>query len=104
MTTKPVGERDEAQTEIGRCILKLPAGERGGVEGGLNLGKGISRLRDRAEAAEADNAKLRQIISECAAALPNGAGIAPTASLDFMKMLPGEIASVCANLTTGATK
>jgi hypothetical protein len=42
----------------------------------------IASLREEQDA-------LRQIISECATA--TGAGIVPTASLGFMRLLPGEI-------------
>lgn len=50
------------------------------------------------ESLSAENVALRKIISECASALPNGAIVGPEASLDFMKMLPGEISAVCATL------
>jgi hypothetical protein len=51
---------------------------------------------------QAENERLRQIISDCAAALPNGAGIAPQCSIDFMALLPGEIAACCARLARRA--
>lgn len=53
-------ERDEAQEQITRCILKLPAGQRGGDDGGLDLGKGIARLVDRTKAAEARVTELER--------------------------------------------
>lgn len=40
----------------------------------------------------AENQSLRKIISDCAAALPNGAFISPEASVEFMANLPREIA------------
>ena len=40
---------------------------------------------------EEENRRLRDIVSECAAALPNGAYCAPTCSLEFMAMVPNEI-------------
>lgn len=39
---------------------------------------------------EAENAKLRQIISECATAC--GAAVSVECSIEFMALLPGEIA------------
>lgn len=42
--------------------------------------------------------KLRQIISDCASALPNGAHIDPACSLEFMQSLPNEIALVVTSL------
>lgn len=47
---------------------------------------------------EAENRWLRQIVSDCAAALPNGAMIAPECSLDFMAKLPGEITACFARM------
>lgn len=46
--------------------------------------------RGVAEAA-AENAALRQIISDAAAAIGNGAFIASTCSIEFMSGLPNEI-------------
>ena len=43
------------------------------------------------ERLEANEKELRRIISECAAALPNGAFISPEASIEFMANLPTEI-------------
>lgn len=40
-------------------------------------------------AVEAENAKLRQIISECATAC--GAAVSVECSIEFMQLLPGEI-------------
>lgn len=45
----------------------------------------------------AENARLRQIISECAAALGNGSGISPECSVEFMGHLPEEIRAVIAS-------
>ncbi|WP_426229328.1 hypothetical protein [Pararhizobium sp. DWP3-4] len=50
-----------------------------------------------------ENAALRKIISDAAAALPNGAYIHPQASVGFMEGLPKEIAMVCADLKTAAS-
>jgi hypothetical protein len=38
-----------------------------------------------------ENDRLRQIISDCATALGNGAAMLPTATVDFMGCLPDEI-------------
>lgn len=55
----------------------------------------------RAESAEAqvlrlteENEALRNVVSECAESLMNGAAISTEASLDFMKLLPTEIQMV----------
>lgn len=48
-----------------------------------------------------ENKRLRQIISGCAAALPNGAVCSPECSLDFMQHLPGEIAACYTRLRAG---
>jgi hypothetical protein len=45
-----------------------------------------------------ENEKLRSIVSECAAALTNGAYCAPSASVEFMAKVPNEIRLVCAGL------
>lgn len=45
-----------------------------------------------------DTAKLRQIIADCAAALPNGAHIDPSCSIEFMQGLPKEIMLVIGSL------
>lgn len=45
-------------------------------------------------AAEQRVQKLEEIIRQCAAALPNGAFIAPGASIEFMEKLPAEIRMV----------
>lgn len=42
--------------------------------------------------------KLRQVVSDCAAALPNGAHIEPSCSIEFMQGLPKEIALVVGGL------
>jgi len=58
-----------------------------------------SALREAAAriiAVEAERDKLRQIISDCAKALTNGAFIAPSASVEFMALLPSEIAAAWA--------
>lgn len=47
---------------------------------------------DKADRLKAENEALRQIVSECATAC--GAGCSPECTLDFMSMLPDEIASV----------
>lgn len=89
------------ETSSGNCVLPLFT---------LSQLQAVERERDEAWAARNENAKLkgqrdaalagitalRKIVSECAAALPNGAFISPDASLEFMAKLPAEIASVCA--------
>jgi hypothetical protein len=74
------------------------------------IDKELSARLERAEAAEArvkeleeERDALRKVISECASALPNGAFISPKASVEFMAMLPAEIASVCTALSTGGS-
>lgn len=42
---------------------------------------------------ERENKALRGIISDCSAALGNGSGCAPEASLEFMSLLPSGIAA-----------
>lgn len=54
---------------------------------------------DRFRASQAEIERLRNIVSQCADALGNGAYIAPSASLEFMEKLPGEIQSVVAALS-----
>lgn len=73
----------------------------------LTMQQSAATLLARAEAAEqqvqkltAENERMREIVSKCAAALPNGAHINPKASLDFMAKLPAEIRSVCSALET----
>lgn len=62
----------------------------------------LQPMQARAEAAERERDTLRAVVSECASALPNGAFVSPQASLEFMAMLPAEIASVCTALKGGA--
>lgn len=57
-----------------------------------------SRGRECAMEAADEIEKLRKIISDSAAALPNGAFIHPEASVGFMEGLPKEIELVCSNL------
>jgi hypothetical protein len=47
---------------------------------------------------EVENKRLRQIISDCASALPNGAFISPECSVAFMERLPVEIRACFARL------
>jgi hypothetical protein len=49
-------------------------------------------------AAKEENDRLRMIISRCAAALPNGASIAPGCTVEFMEHLPDEISACFARL------
>lgn len=67
----------------------------------LALAAILSRLslREGDVALRAENEKLRQIICDCAWALPNGSAVAPSCSLDFMAQLPDEIRAVCARLS-----
>lgn len=50
-----------------------------------------ARLTARAEAAEAEASTLRQILSECASAIGNGAFAEPRCSLEFLAHIPEEI-------------
>lgn len=50
-----------------------------------------------------ENEALRAIISECASALGNGTGIAPSCSVTFMSYLPAEIRAVVLQLRLGIT-
>lgn len=43
--------------------------------------------------AEAANVRLRQVVVDSAAAIGNGAGLSPESSLDFIEILPSEIAA-----------
>lgn len=45
-----------------------------------------------------ENTRLRNVISKVCAALPNGAYCSPTASIEFMEYVPGEVTSVIASL------
>ncbi len=60
---------------------------------------GASTLASAIEALVAERGKARRIIAACASALPNGAYVSETASLEFMANLPGEITSVCNRLS-----
>lgn len=46
-----------------------------------------------------ENRRLREVISQCADALPNGAFISPKATADFMEKLPEEIRLVFGKLS-----
>lgn len=61
-------------------------------------GADCGKLAERFESLSADNARLRQIVSDSAAALPNGAFISTETTVDFMARLPDEIRTVCARL------
>ena len=50
----------------------------------------------------AENAKCRAIISECAAALGNGAVVSPECTVDFMAHVPNEIRLYVAKLKEAA--
>jgi hypothetical protein len=59
----------------------------------------IERLRTTIEhqaaslaAKNAEIARLRAVVSDCAEAIGNGAGVAPSSSIEFIELLPGEIA------------
>lgn len=56
--------------------------------------------RDKAADLATTNAVLRQIISDAAQAIGNGAFIAPTCSIEFMSGLPKEIRLHIASITT----
>lgn len=47
-------------------------------------------------ALQEENGRLRKVVSECAAGLPNGAFVVPEATIEFMELLPGEIHAVSA--------
>lgn len=66
----------------------------------LSLRNLVPEAAARIIAVEAERDKLRQIISDCAKALTNGAFIAPSASVEFMALLPSEIAAATANFLT----
>lgn len=55
-----------------------------------------SRTEEEIQSILDENARLRQIICDCAAALGNGAMILPQASIEFMELLPREISLVIA--------
>lgn len=59
------------------------------------------RWREEVERLKAENEALRQIVSECATAC--GAGCSPECTLEFMAMLPDEIASVVGKRARNAT-
>jgi len=61
-------------------------------------GHRASRILSTIEAGPGEALRLREIISECAAALGNGAAIAPSCSLEFMANLPEEIRLVVSRL------
>ena len=54
----------------------------------------IERQAADIAAKDAEVARLRQIVSECGAAIGNGTVCAPAARLDFMACIPAEIAAV----------
>jgi hypothetical protein len=61
-----------------------------------DIGLAIEQLTASAtalEAKDAEIARLRTILCECATAIGNGAVMSPTCSLEFMQHLPAEIAA-----------
>ncbi len=89
--TRIAAERDEAvavRADRNQTIMRLHCQE-ADLQGAV---RAAERERDTLKA---EVERLREIVSQCAAALPNGAFIAPTASLEFMGHLPNEIALVC---------
>lgn len=64
--------------------------------GGCARDQGLTQFCAEAAKFAAENAKLRQIVSDSAGAIGNGAAIAPEASLEFMGYLPEEIGLVAA--------
>jgi outer membrane murein-binding lipoprotein Lpp len=52
-----------------------------------------AEARDREPQVWAENTKLRQILSECATAIGNGARASPECSIEFLSWIPGEIAA-----------
>lgn len=52
----------------------------------------IRSISDAYKALEAENDRLRKIVSECATALGNGAYVGPECTIEFMGELPREIA------------
>ena len=53
----------------------------------------LESLQSENEGLLAENGELRNIVSNCAAALLTGAFVSPKCSVDFMKDVPKEIAS-----------
>lgn len=51
---------------------------------------------------QAENDRLRKVVSDCAAALGNGAAVSTSCSLEFMEELPKEVALVVAGLRAAA--
>lgn len=67
----------------------------------------VADLEAERDKAKAENARLRKTVSKCAEAIGNGAYVSPEASVDFMELLPSEIALVCgamASTTAAAVK
>lgn len=58
----------------------------------------LGPLTARAEAAEADNRRLREIVSQCASALGNGAVAQTACSLEFLAEVPNEVRLVADEL------
>lgn len=58
----------------------------------------VAEMHRMAARALAENERLREIISRCAASLGNGAAIMPTCTVEFMAELPREIELVTSDL------
>lgn len=102
-------DRCHARLEIDHCFKlgdddnlirhEIPLNERSSFPDGITArDETIKLVERRAETAErqlaerdADLARLRVVISECASALGNGAHVDPRCTIEFMEMLPQEI-------------
>lgn len=69
------------------------------ARGGLhNARPALKRTLERLEKLEAENAKLREIVSKIAASIGNGATCSPNCTLDFMESVAEEVRLVTTNL------
>lgn len=83
---------DSLISEVERLRTRLEISDRTPYDGIACRDETIKGLDEKCDRLEAENEALREIISECATAC--GAGCHQECSLEFMAMLPDEIASV----------
>lgn len=74
-------ERDDVEEEVGRIIMALPPGTRGG--GAL---AGVKALRSRVEAAEAQLEEARKVMNQCRLAF--GGTVSVQSAIDMLDKAP----------------
>jgi hypothetical protein len=88
---KPVNDLSKAQAALAAIAAERDEAWNNGYAARDGV---VDACRSQVQRLADENEALRKVVSECASALPNGAFVHQSASLEFMAKLPGEVKSV----------